>query len=224
MLLDFQQLVASLARDDSGKITPVDRDSAIALAVDRYSVDRPRTLVEDVTSAAGNMLPLPASWEADFSSLMSLEWPIGEAPPSLIANDAFQLYDSPTGTEIMLSGALNANDVVRATFTIRHVVDSTQDTVKTIHREPVASYAASLLLNMLAAEFSGDSDATIQADNVDHNSKAAEYAARARRLNSVYYDALGIPRKKATPASAVVNLTLQNSRGRDRLTHPGRLR
>jgi hypothetical protein len=115
-------------------------------------------------------------------------------------------------------------EMVRATYTIAHVLDAAEDTVPVGDQEPVASYAAAMLLDMLASLYSGDSDSTIQADSVNHQSKAGEFAARARTLRKRYFDDLGIDQKRNQAAGVVVNLDMASSLGRDRLTHPRRYR
>ena len=221
---DFQDLVDDLVRDDTGKITEFDRDEVLALAIERYSKDRPRTAVEDLTSAGGHLLDLPAAWESDFSKLASLETPIGEIPTSLIPNAEWRLYRSPSDTQIQLDAALAATAQVRATFTQRHSLDGTTDTVPPGDREAVSNWAAALLLDQLANLFSGDSDSTIQADRVDQKSKATEFAERARAARRRYFNELGVDPKRKVAAGVVVDLDHQNSLGGDRLTHPGRLR
>lgn len=224
-LADFQNLVDDLVRDDTGKITVADRDQAIGLAVERYGKDRPRSKVEDVAAlVTGQVLPLPAGWQADFSKIVSLEHPIGEIPPALLGSDAHRLYDTPTTTQVLLAVVLQAAEQVRATYTVRHTLDAVTDTLPVQDREAVSSWAAALLLDQLASLFSGDSDSTIQADSVDHNSKAREFAARARSARKRYFDELGIDPKRNVAAGAVVDLDLRDSHNRDRLTHPGRFR
>lgn len=224
-LADFQDLVDDLVRDDSGKIAVADRDQAIGLAVERYGKDRPKTAVEDVAAAAtGQVLPLPAGWQPDFSKLVSLEYPIGEVPPRVLASGTYRLYETPATTQVLLAVVLQAGEQVRATYTVRHTLDAVTDTLPAQDREAVSSWAAALLLDQLASLFSGDSDSTIQADSVDHNSKAREFAARARAARKRYFDELGIDPKRNVAAGAVVDLDLRDSRNRDRLTHPERYR
>lgn len=224
MLADYQTLMADLARDDAGKLTTVQIDRAIALAVERYGKDRPRTKVEDITAAGGNSLALPTGWEPGFSSLTSLESPVGKVPPSYLEQDSWGMYNAPAGMQVMVRDSLAAGALVRATYTIGHVVTTVADTIPATDREPVASYAAAVLLDQLASLYSGDSDSTIQADSVNHQSKAGEFASRARALRKRYYDDLGIDTKRNGAAGVVVNLDLANSLGRDRLTHPRRFR
>jgi hypothetical protein len=221
-LADYQALVTSLVRDDTGKVTTTDRDRAIALAVTRYDRDRPRPKVEDMTIAAGGQLiALPAGWQDDVSSLVSLEYPVGRVPPAALG---WRFYREPAALKLMLAVSLPAGAVLRATYTIAHVLDGASDTIPVADREAVASWAAALLLDQLASLFAGDSDSSIGADAVEHRSKAQEYASRARTLRARYFDALGIDPKKTVAAGVEVNLTLPDSRGRDRLLKTGALR
>jgi len=224
-LADYQTLTDKLVRDDTGKIAVADRDEAIARAVARYSKDRPQIKAEDAAAPGGNFLNLPAGWQADFSALRSIEYPIGDVPATLLAQESFGIYLAPTGEKIMLRDAITAGQNARINYTIRHIVSSAPaDTIRADDREAVCAWSAALLLDQLAALFSGDSDSTIQADNVDHNSKSREYAARAKSLRARYFDEMGIDPKRNLAAGVVVDLDLADSQGRDRLLHPGRFR
>lgn len=223
-LTDFQTLVDNLVRDDAGKLSTTDRDQAIRVAVARYSKDRPRPMVEDLTAPGGNLLSLPAGWEVSFSTLNSLEYPVGSVPPALIDTACWGMYNAPGGLQMMVQDSIPAGETVRAGYTVAHVVDLATDTIPEADREPVSSYAAAVLLDQLASLYSGDTDSTIHADSVNHQSKASEYSARARALRKRYFDDLGIDPKRNVAAGVVVNMSLPDSRGRDRLTHPRRFR
>lgn len=219
-LADYQALVDDLVRDDTAKITTADRDEAIARAVARYSKDRPRTKTEDVSAPGGNKLNLPSGWQTDFSDLRAIEYPIGNVPPSLLEQDSYGLYATPSGQEIQLVNAINAAQSVRVSYTIRHAVDATPaDTIRADDREPVCCWAAALLLEQLAAWFTGSSDSSIQADSVDRRSKSGEYAARAKSLRARYFVELGLDEKRNVAAGTVVDLDMSDSQGRDRLLH-----
>lgn len=218
-LADYQTLVTQLVRDDSGKIAAADRDGAIELARLRYSVDRPQTKVEDVLAAGGNLLDLPAGWQADFSALKSLEYPIGDVPPTTIPGDEVAIYTTPTGIKLMLEAALPAAVSVRAAYTIKQQLDAGGDTIPVQDREAVAAYAAALLLDQLAAYFTGESASTMQADTVDHATKGQEFAARARALRQRYFDHLGVDTRRNAAAGATAQLPRRDSLGWPRLTH-----
>ena len=225
MLSDYETLVTAAVRDDAAKLTTDEIDSAIAQALVRYSKDRPRDKAEDVVSPGGNLLPLPAAWEVDFSQLNSLEYPIGTVPPQIIQAGGWGMYLSPSGWQIQVMAAIQAAASVRATYTISHVLSGVADTIPVGDRESVSSYAAAMLCDQLASLYSNDQDTTIKADSVQHVvSKAGEFAKRAIVLRKRYFDDLGIDPKRNVAAGAVVNLDLASSIGRDRLTHPRRYR
>lgn len=221
-LSDYQALVPDLVRDDAAKITTAQRDTAISpLAVERYSQDKPRDKVEDINGLGTNLLNLPSGWQSDFSELKSIEYPIGDVPPTLVDQDRYSLYDTPTGKQIMVVDSIPAGTAnVRVTYTIRHQLDATADTIPLSHREAVSCWAAALLCDELASFYSGQTDSTIQADAVDHKSKAAEFAARARTLRTRYFNELGIDPKRNVAKGVMVDLDAYDSRGRDRLMHP----
>lgn len=224
MLTDYTTLVTAAVRDDASKLSAGEISSAIAQAVARYSKDRPRTKVEDLTAPGGNLLPLPAAWEADFSQLGSLEYPIGNVPPDIIGAGGWAMYTTPTALKIQVAAAIQANAAVRATYTIAHVLSATVDTIPVGDRESVSSYAAAILSDQLASLYSNDQDSTINADSVQHSSKAGEFSRRAKVLRQRYFDDLGIDTKRNVAAGAVVNLDMASSVGRDRITHQRRYR
>lgn len=223
-LSDYQTLVADLVRDDADRITAGQVDEAIATAVERYSQDRPRMKVEDLAGVSGQRLTLPGAWQADFSELASLEYPVGDIPPTFIEADRWSLYDEPAAQKIMLLDSLPAGSTVRARYTIRHVVDAGTDSITLQHREAVAKYAASQLCGQLAAFYANETDSTIAADSVRQTTKAQAYRDRERDYRKAYLDAVGVEEKTGTPAGVVVNLHSYDSHGQDFLQHPRRFR
>lgn len=223
-LVDYQNLIDNKVRDDAGIIQTTDRDQALLSAVKRYSKDKPDEAVEDVVSAGGQYLDLPPGWQSNFSTLKSIEFPIGNVPPDYLESGAWGIYNAPGGKQVMVRDSLAASDTVRMTYTIKHVVDGSNDTPPDTDLEAICSWAAALLCDQLASHYSGDSDSLIQADSVDHAGKARDFAIRANGFRKFYFDALGIDPKRNTAAGVVVDLDMPNSRGNDRLTHSRRTR
>lgn len=219
-LADFQTLVDQMVRDSSGKFATADRDNAIAQAVMRYSKDRPRTIVEDLVAPGGNLLDLPSGWQADVSELRTIEYPIGNIPPTFIPQDEVTFYQTPAAIKLMLRSAITAGQSVRATYTIGHVLAGAQDTVPAKDREAVCAWAAALALDELAAYFSQISDTTLQVDVADRRSIGAELASRANRFRSRYFDELGVDPKRNVAAGVVVQIKDRDSLGNERLWHP----
>lgn len=223
-LADFQQLVDDLIRDDDSRIVSSDVTEAIGLAVARYSKDKPKVQVEDIPASGTNYQNVPALWQADFSALQRVEYPLGQVPPSFLQDGHWMMYQSANGPQILLDSAIPTAETIRLTYTRLHVVDDSNDTVAVIDREPVACYAAAYLCEQLANLYSSDSDSTLQADSVDHASKGSDFARRAKTLRKRYFDELGIEPKRNSASGVVVDFDKADSQGNDRLFHKSRYR
>lgn len=224
MLADFQTLVDDLVRDSAQWVTPEQRERAIGLALSRYSADRPRSLVEDVTSTGGQALPLPAGWVSGESVLQGIETPVGQIPPAALQSSLWSIYRGPLGEELRIARSLLAGEVARLTFSAPHLLSATEDTIPAAHREAVACYTASLLAEQVATVHANAADPTIGADRVDQAHPAREWAARAKSYRNRYFATLGIeinaqgveqPRMEA--AGVVVDLELPTTHGHGRL-------
>lgn len=226
-LSDHQAAVAQKAQAPAHIVTPADRDRAIAAALLRYSQDRPRRIVADVTAdAAGYRLPLPAGWVARESAVLSIEMPVGAVPASMLAPDGFALRETPSSEEIVLGVTVALGDAARITFAAPHALSASVDTVPARDREALACWAAALLCDQVAAHHAENREPTIQADRVDYTSATKEWGARAKAYRALYFQLLGIDTGpgpgsgavKPKPAGEVVNLDVPDSRLKARLS------
>lgn len=215
MLGDIQALADDLVRDDASRVSPEQRDRAIGLAVAQYSKDRPLRTVEDVTAAGGPRMPMPAG----ATRVEAVEHPIDQVPPAILPAATWGHYHSPTGIDLIFSRSLAAAATVRLTLLRPHTLTDLASTIPEADYEALASYAAAVLFDQMAATTSGDSNPTIPADAVNHASKPESFAKRAERLRQRYYDLLGIDVKRTRPASAIAVQPLASSDGGHRLTH-----
>lgn len=224
MLAEFRDLIDDLVRDGAQWVTLDQRERAIGLALSRYSADRPRELVADITSTGGQALPLPAEWVAGESVLHGIETPVGLIPPAALASSQWSIYRGPLAEEIRIAKSLLVGDVARLSFSAPHLLSDAEDTIPPAHREAIACYAASLLTEQVATVHANASDPTIAADRVDQAHPAREWAARAKSYRNRYFATLGIeinaqgveqPRIEA--AGVVVDLDLPTTHGRGRL-------
>lgn len=223
-LTDYYSLIAQLAQDSASRLTADDVDTAVRAAVLRYSKDRPRRIVEDLTAATGGQyLDLPVDWQAGFSAVQELEYPIGQVPRSLIPAGAegWELLPMPDGSDLVaLAAGLPAGATVRLSYTRRHVLTAGQDTLPEDDREAVCCWAAAILCDQLAAWYAANGDPTIQADRVDQTSPQKAYAAQAKMLRKRYQDEIGVEEKRNVAAGTVVSHPDRNSLGGVRITHP----
>lgn len=224
-LLSLQGLVDDLVRDKDQVISTSSRDEAIAQAVIRYSADRARVVLVDVVAVAGGRaLDLPAGWEAGYSQLDSVEYPVDEYPASNLPMAEVRMRRTPTGERIELPIELPAGATVRLGYTQRHVVDAGTDTLPDSDRLAVACWAAALICGQLQAYYATESMPSIQADVADHQGKSDRWRTRARDLAARYYNILGIEEKRSTAASTVTSMRGTDSQGNPRLYHNRRYR
>ena len=188
MLITVQTLVGDLIRDESDQVTTDQRDSAIALALVKYSADRPREDVAAVVSLGGQRLALPPGW-ADGMAVSWVEWPLNQVPPARMSHE---LYRGLNGLEILLESSVGAGDTPVVHYTRPHILSGSEDTTPAAHNEAIAAYASALLFEQMAANAAGNGAPTIAADSADHKSQAMEYASRARTARKRYADVLGI--------------------------------
>ena len=193
-LADFQQMVDDLVRDQSGTITAPVRDRAIVQALVRYSADCLRTVVVDVTwLETGVFGPVPEGWDegAFVKSAQHAGQPV-----------YIDRYRTPEGWGLECLQVLTAGAVVRLTYTTGHLLTETADTVPLAHRLPVASHAAWQLCSQLATYYSGQRETLINADHSNTESRARDYAARAKEYRSAYFVGTEQPDPYAKPAAS----------------------
>ena len=222
-LPDLRDLIDDLVRNPAHQVTPAQRERAIELALARYSADRPRQVIEDVVSADGATVPLPAGWVQGESVLHAVECPV-VTPPVPLEADAWAMWRTPTGEVIGLLQAAAPGVTARLHYSAPHVVDDASSTIPPAHREAVACYAASLLAEQIATAHASAQDSTIAADRVDQAHPAREWAMRAKSYRNRYFATLGIDisaqgveQPRIDAAGVVVDLTLPTSHGRGRM-------
>lgn len=188
-LSDYEALVPRLVRDQSSVTSSDDVTRVIGTAVQQYSKDAPREVVEDITwTTAGYFGPVGDEMTVD-STVLQSEVPIGNVPPTLVG---MALAVSPSGLGLVSDTAISAGQLVRTTYTADHLLDGTNDTIPLRHRDAVAAYAASLLCRELAAYYSGERESSINADASSTDSRARNYGARSKEFRAAYFAALGV--------------------------------
>jgi hypothetical protein len=203
---------------------------AINKAVKRYSLDRAREISEDETGNGGYdyALSLLSSWIEGFSTINKIEYPITDDlydNSNILTDDAWMIYLKPAGKVIrLLEDQPATTEILRITYTTLHLCNDAQCTIPTADDEAVQMLAAAGFCDMLATYYAQDQDSTIKADSVDHKSKSADYAARARTYRQQYFNHLGIQEGQVVPASASRAVQPRPSWRSDSLTHPRKFR
>lgn len=220
----YEARLALLLKDNAGKLEKSDIDAAIDEAVNiRFASDRPREIVSDLAGNATNDIGVPEGWQDGFSSVRSIELPIGNVPESLVDASDFRIYRSPSGLYIrLLATAPQESDSLRVTWTQRH----TPDTVPDGDFEAVCAYAAALCFETMAASYIQTVDNAIAGDTVNYRTKGQECLGVAKSFRKRYFDHIGIGEGNAAgaaaaqpPAMATGNMHEELQPGFDRLLH-----
>jgi hypothetical protein len=186
-------------KDTSSRLTaPDDFAAAVSAALARYSRHNPKKAVDDLTGDGSHDLDLPDDWETDFSTIISVEYPVDEVPAELVDDRDWSLYLSPDGLVLRLSqNEPAADESVRLTYTVSRL----EADVPSGDQDAVACLAASFCCELLASIFGYSGDSTIAADSVDHKSRGAVFAARAKRMAALYYQHMGVDPDASAPGA-----------------------
>jgi len=215
-LADILAEVIAIVKDDSGKLTnPDDYETGINAALMEYSRIKPLPVIDDIYGDGTSQVNLPAGWTPEFSVVRSIEYPIGDFPPTVLDEEDYYITDR---SGIMtLNFTLAATDRVRVTYTMLRTADDIPD----IDLHAICQLAAAHSLETLANAYTQTGDSTINADVVNYRTKSGEFAARAKQLRKLYKEHMGIKDDDTTPAATVVaDLGMNYPGGSDRLTHP----
>lgn len=210
-------------------LAEADKILAVDMAMKAHSKRRPRVIVEDETGDGGFDYAITdlEYWSEGFSVIRTVEYPVDDddEDPDMLQDNEWRIYEKPSGKVLrFLEDTPAATESFRVTYTAVHTCGESSCTVETFDEEAVQALAAAYFCDMLATYFAQSGDSTIAADSVDHQSKAREYAARAKAYRKIYYDHLGVKEGQAVPASVTRDQDLKGSWRSDKLTHGQRYR
>lgn len=204
----------------------------------RYSIDRPRTLTEDVDADGTMLSPMPDSWETGYSSIRSIEFPTGEQPPTYIDERRVRVYLQTDGVESLmwLADQPANNETFRVNFSASSGMApaAADTTVPDKDFYALCDLTASLCADAIAGKYAQSSDPILNSEVTSYRSKPQEWRDIAKRYESRYRDALGLGPAEgpqggpggasALPASRNVNWDFVPSGRSDWLFHRRGLR
>jgi hypothetical protein len=184
-------------------------DLGIRPAFAQYSIDRPRYTAVDL-AASGRYLPFPTAvqgWDAGMSSVVQIEAPAGQTPPSVLLDSLWQLTRDPTvpATARMLIPSDVAGRTCRVVFTTSWPIptaDPTVDLISDVAFSAVSSLAAAMVLTALSTEAARDRMGSLPSDFVDGSDRSRNLLDAAAALRVVYNTFIGLGVAGATPGSA----------------------
>lgn len=193
-------------------------ERAVRQALEQYDNDAPRELIVD---QAGNGIlydfDLPADFTYGYSRFVSIEYPAGNRPATMLLDPDWEIYRTSSTTKLRLKAITpGSGESLRYVYTARHTIDeldaADETTIPGWHTEAFVLLVASKALTILATRFIHEQESTINADSVDRNSKTDIARRMADRLMAAYREIVGV-RGGASAASAIIdwNSTFANS-------------
>lgn len=184
----------------------IDVSAATALSVGvvpalaQFSIDRPNTLVVDLTPS-GRYLPLPSAgqgWVSGWSDIARVEAPAGYTPPCRLDPGQWVVTrdpSDPTVTRVLLPAELADGEEARVWFSSTWptpTATASDDLVPAPAFEPVAALAASYVCTALASSASLGRQGALPTDFVDGTERARNLLEAAAGLRVLYNTFIGL--------------------------------
>jgi len=232
-LRELQNLINDAMKESAAIITPDERTRAIRSAVDRFNKDMPHEVTNDISGDGGYDYTLPSTvakpWVAEFSYILSIEYPSGEQQPIILDPSDYVIYDNGT-TEVLRFLGIKPGSAytIRMRHTTKWILDETTTTIEDRDAWPLACLSASICLRMLASHWLQTTESNMEADVIDYSNKSVEATLVADNLENVYRDHVSIARIGQTKnieapvraAGGSKDLDTEYAWGSDYLTHP----
>lgn len=209
------------AQVDALIATPVEvlstdwRQRMIKAALERYSADSPDEVSEDEAGDGGRYYALTgagavlSAWVDGFSRIVSIEYPAAavasDETPNFLEPESWDDDYWAAGVRYLRlpSHAPAASESMRIRFTAPYTFSGTPAGCSIPAQDfyAVCNLAASLCCEAIASKYSHTSDSTINADSVDHPSRALEFAKRAQHFYKLYLAHIGQSKDEAEKAA-----------------------
>lgn len=206
---------------------------AVSAALQRYSKDRPRTVVQRVQGDGtfkyqlDGSSPKLSAWSPEFSAVVSLVYPhsLTEQRPSAYDAENYSIIQDHLGLWLwFLSGSPSAAEYFLVAYTATHALTSSSSTstVPAADDEALADLVAAFAFQKLAATYVQVADTSIQADVTDRRTRADVYLTLAGKYIKSYEQRMGIGAEAVVSAGIAftdLNPPFSGGRGERLLFH-----
>lgn len=205
-------------------------------AVSQYSVDKPRVFVTDITGTGSQYYNVAAvdgmaGYEEGFTQIHAIEYPATAVSatkglPTYLDEDDWRWYRDETITYLYLPNHTpTASQTIRITYTRRHTLSASVDTIPAGDFDAVCDLAAAYCCRRLAANFAKSSDSTIAADSVNYRDSQLRFKQTAEDFLDNYRRKVGVPKDGGPRAAlAIREWDIDLTGGWPMLTHHRRVR
>tara|TARA_Y100000310_G_scaffold324219_1_gene385834 strand:- start:890 stop:1615 length:726 start_codon:yes stop_codon:yes gene_type:complete len=207
-------------------------DGAIRQAVNEFSHSVPYTIIEDETGDSGKYYPLSdlASWEDDFSRIVSIDYDAGtrvsgdELPQYLVEDDEewFFYRDASTRYFVFRTKAPDSGVTFRVEYTLRHTLNDQTSTIPNRYDEAITFLSASYLALMVQFHVEKSLDPPAGAQFVTMRTKGSGFASIAKAYRDMYVKAMG--GEGVVAASVVRDFDQRYATGEHYIFHAGSIR
>lgn len=233
-LNDYDEVLKALIQDKATKLDMADRREAILQAVSEHSKVRPLVKRRSLLGLGSSILGTPTGWDSDFSTVLSIEYPVGQVPPTYLEPEAWLLTSSPTALtpyHLVFPGHhIGTGERLNLEWSVPHTVGESTGTIPDGHYRAVAMLGASYACLQLAGYYSQAGDPLISLDSQNPGSKADQYMRLAREYQHRYREFFGLGPANGKDGAAVaaagilVDIDRRDSWGNDFFAHPKRFR
>jgi hypothetical protein len=219
---------------DGVPIIPQADYSADGGVIDRanevYSRRMPRKEVLDLVSDGTSEIAVSAltGFDEEFSGDPVIEYPISTSgDPNTLERRSWNFYTkpAPVGLVIRMSITPPAGQAIRVTFKVPHSITDSGSTIKASDFQAFCKLVAAEACDDLSRHYTQTSERPqMGVDQAFFTSKSREYESRAKTLRRQFDEHIGVPEDGTPAASVTKNFDTKASDGRERITHPRRLR
>lgn len=185
---------------DPSDLEDADYDQALAQALVRHSMYRPREVVADIQGNGSYDLTLPSTFVNGFSTIISVEYPVGQQTPNYLYSKDYTIYRTATATKLrLLNYSPSTSEIVRVIFTAMHTITDTS-TLPPSDEWAVVNLAAHFSALILSAFYRQHDEPTNTADVMDWRTKGDLWANVARDHYKLWANHIGMRENDLSPA------------------------
>ena len=176
-------------------------DQAVQQAINAYSRDFPRVIVESEVGDGGKYYPLSSlvSWEDDFSQITAIDYDAGsrisaDELPQFLSEDNvdWKYYRDNTARYFVLPNHSPAATVtMMITYTARHSLDSTSSTLPTQHEKAIVYLSVAELASILQFHAEKAIDPPAGASYISMRNKSSGFRAVGDHFREKYISEMG---------------------------------
>jgi hypothetical protein len=191
--------MGSMIQDAEGKLTADDLDAILQKAVTDWGKDEPLKLRKKIQGNGTNSYILatilPSLWQWGHSDILSIEYPYGDNPKTLLKQDEYEIYDDGSaqdGSNIIIRFTNNtpqAGKYFVVEFSVQPILTdlgAPNFPNTRLNFSKITTLASAYACQRLATAYAQSIDASISADVVNYNDKSSKYTTLAKEYFKIY--------------------------------------